>query len=56
MSPTQGLVMNDETSAGYPLVLHSGADSSKLGGVAICGFSTVGSVGVICCFNILLDL
>ena len=56
MSPTQGLVMNDETSAGYPLVLHSGADSSKLGGVAICGFSTVGSVGVIAASHLIRSL
>ena len=39
--------MDDSTSSGYPLILHQGADPSKLGGVAICGFSTVGSVGVI---------
>ncbi len=39
--------MDDGTSAGYPLVLHAEADPSKLGGIAICGFSTVGSVGVI---------
>ena len=39
--------MDDGAGVGYPLVLHSEADPSKLGGVAICGFSTVGSVGVI---------
>ena len=39
--------MDDSTSSGYPLILHQGADPSKLGGIAICGFSTIGSVGVI---------
>lgn len=39
--------MSVDNSAGYPLVLHAEADPSRLGGTAICGFSTVGSVGVI---------
>ena len=39
--------MINDNSAGYPLVLHAEADPSRLGGTAICGFSTVGSVGVI---------
>ena len=39
--------MAEETNAAYPLVLHSEADPSSLGGIAVCGFSTVGSVGVI---------
>ena len=39
--------MSNDNSAGYPLVLHAEADPSRLGGTAICGFSTVGSVGVI---------
>ena len=39
--------MSEDSSDGYPLVLHSEADPSRLGGTAICGFSTVGSVGVI---------
>ncbi|MCP2503018.1 MAG: PAC2 family protein [Candidatus Thalassarchaeaceae archaeon] len=39
--------MSDDNSAGYPLVLHAEADPSRLGGTAICGFSSVGSVGVI---------
>ena len=39
--------MEDESSTGFPLVLHAEADPSRLGGTAICGFSTVGSVGVI---------
>ncbi|MDA7548787.1 PAC2 family protein [bacterium] len=40
-------MMSNDNSAGYPLVLHAEADPSRLGGTAICGFSTVGSVGVI---------
>jgi uncharacterized protein len=39
--------MSSDNSAGYPLVLHAEADPNRLGGTAICGFSTVGSVGVI---------
>ena len=39
--------MSNGNSTGYPLVLHAEADPSRLGGTAICGFSTVGSVGVI---------
>ena len=39
--------MEEYTSGAYPLVLHADADPSRLGGTAICGFSTVGSVGVI---------
>jgi predicted ATP-grasp superfamily ATP-dependent carboligase len=39
--------MSGDNSTGYPLVLHAEADPSRLGGTAICGFSTVGSVGVI---------
>jgi uncharacterized protein len=39
--------MSSDNSAGYPLVLHAEADPTRLGGTAICGFSTVGSVGVI---------
>ena len=37
--------MDEYTSGAYPLVLHADADPSRLGGTAICGFSTVGSVG-----------
>ena len=40
-------MMSSDNSAGYPLVLHAEADPSRLGGTAICGFSTVRSVGVI---------
>ena len=35
------------TGDGYALVLQGGADASKLGGTAICGFSSTGMVGVI---------
>ena len=41
------MAMSEEIASGYPLVLHSEADPSRLGGTAVCGFSTVGSVGVI---------
>ena len=37
------------TGDGYALVLHGDADASKLGGTAICGFSSTGMVGVIPC-------
>ena len=56
MSPTQASHMDEGGRAGYPLVLHSGADSSKLGGIAICGFSTVGSVGVIATSHLIRSL
>ena len=39
--------MDEYSSGAYPLVLHADAEPSRLGGTAICGFSTVGSVGVI---------
>ena len=48
--------MDEGTGAGYPLVLHAEADPSKLGGVAICGFSTVGSVGVIATSHLIQSL
>ena len=35
------------TSDGYALVLHGDADPTKLGGTAVCGFSSTGMVGVI---------
>ena len=43
---------------GYALVLHGDADASKLGGTAICGFSSTGMVGVIAASHIIraLDL
>tara|TARA_B100000459_G_scaffold64097_1_gene35070 strand:- start:31 stop:846 length:816 start_codon:yes stop_codon:yes gene_type:complete len=43
----QPSLMSEENIGGYPLVLHSEADPTRLGGTAVCGFSTVGSVGVI---------
>ncbi len=45
--------MVEHGSSGYPLVLHSTADPTRLGGTAICGFSTVGSVGVIAMSHII---
>ena len=46
------------TGDGYSLVLHGDADASKLGGTAVCGFSSVGMVGVIAASHIIraLDL
>ena len=38
---------------GYSLVLHGDADVSKLGGIAICGFSSTGMVGVIAASHII---
>ena len=43
----RGIYMTSDSNPGYPLVLHTKADPSGLGGIAICGFSTTGSVGVI---------
>ena len=48
--------MSEDSSSGYPLVLHSEADPSRLGGTAICGFSTVGSVGVIATSHLISSL
>ncbi len=48
--------MGEETSEGYPLVLHTEADPSRLGGTAVCGFSTVGSVGVIATSHLISSL
>ena len=48
--------MSEETQGGYPLVLHSEADPSSLGGTAVCGFSTVGSVGVIATSHLISSL
>jgi len=48
--------VSDDSSDGYPLVLHAEADPSRLGGTAICGFSTVGSVGVIATSHIINSL
>ena len=46
-------LMAGNDNSGYPLVLHSSADPTQLGGTAICGFSTVGSVGVIAVSHII---
>ncbi len=48
--------MSEESGGGYPLVLHSEADPSRLGGTAVCGFSTVGSVGVIATSHLISSL
>ena len=48
--------MSEESVDGYPLVLHSEADPSRLGGTAVCGFSTVGSVGVISTSHLISSL
>jgi len=48
--------MSEESGEGYPLVLHSEADPSRLGGTAVCGFSTVGSVGVIATSHLISSL
>ena len=48
--------MEEYTSGAYPLVLHADADPSGLGGTAICGFSTVGSVGVIATAHLIKTL
>jgi len=48
--------MSAESGDGYPLVLHSEADPSRLGGAAVCGFSTVGSVGVIATSHLISSL
>ena len=47
--------MNEQTEGAYALVLHEGADP-ETGGVAICGFSTVGMVGVIAASHIISSL
>ena len=48
--------MVDATGEGYPLVLQSGADPTSLGGVAVCGLTTVGSVGVIAASHLITSL
>lgn len=47
-----------EERPGYELVPHAGADASKTGGVAVCGFSSTGMVGVIAASHLIraLDL
>ena len=48
--------MDEYSSGAYPLVLHADADPSRLGGTAICGFSTVGAVGVIATSHLIQTL
>ena len=48
--------MDEYSSGAYPLVLHADADPNRLGGIAICGFSTVGSVGVIATSHLIQTL
>lgn len=50
-----GLTMEDQSGGAYALVLHEGADP-KTGGIAICGFSTVGMVGVIAASHVISSL
>lgn len=45
-----------QPATGYALVLHGDADASSTGGVAICGFSTTGMVGVIAASHIIRSL
>ena len=48
--------MDEYSSGAYPLVLHAEADPARLGGTAVCGFSTVGSVGVIATSHLIQTL
>ena len=48
--------MDEYSSGAYPLVLHAEADPTRLGGTAVCGFSTVGSVGVIATSHLIQTL
>jgi uncharacterized protein len=48
--------MGADHNGAYPLVLHAEADPNRLGGTAICGFSTVGSVGVITTSHLISSL
>jgi len=56
MHPARGKSMAGESNSAYPLVLHTDADPSTLGGIAVCGFSTVGSVGVIAASHLIRSL
>jgi len=47
--------MDERSNGAYALVLHEGA-MARTGGVAICGFSTVGMVGVIAASHIISSL
>ena len=55
-APTRARPVTDELSGAYPLVLHTEADPTNLGGTAGCGFSTVGSVGGIATSHLITSL
>ena len=55
MAQYRGMTMEDQTGGAYALVLHEGADP-ETGGIAICGFSTVGMVGVIAASHVISSL
>ena len=48
--------MDEYSSGAYPLVLHAEADPTRLGGTAVCGFSPVGSVGVLATSHLIQTL
>lgn len=48
--------MVEPTGASYSLVLQKGADPATLGGVAVCGLTTVGSVGVIAASHLIKSM
>ena len=48
--------MAEPAGAGYSLVLQKGADPGTLGGVAVCGLTTVGSVGVIAASHLIKSM
>ena len=52
----QQCTVSTMASDGYALVLHGDADASKLGGTAICGFSSTGMGGVIAASHIIRAL
>jgi uncharacterized protein len=53
----EGVRMSGEGDVhGFPLVLHKDADANSTGGVAVCGFSTVGMVGIIASSHIVKAL
>ena len=47
--------LSDQSQGAYALVLHEGA-VPETGGIAVCGFSTVGMVGVIAASHIISSL
>ena len=48
--------MAEPVGASYSLVLQKGADPATLGGVAVCGLTTVGSVGVIAASHLIKSM